>query len=456
VFQVPDLSPPETVPGSAAAVAQSIGAKLLIIAFNAATGILSARALQPEGRGELAAMILWPTFLAGALTFGLPSALTFRLRSAPQKQAQLLGTALVLAILASGLGALIGAVFMAAWLPQYSNQVIFFARWFMLITPLAALLLVGRAALESRGNFNTSNKLLVFPPALTLLGLLILWRAGVLTPVSAAFAYLVVGVPPIFWMLVRIWRLFRPSLASFMDSARLLFAYGLRAYGIDLCGTMSLYVDQALVVRMLEPKMMGTYVVALSLSRVLNAFHGSVVMVLFPRAVSQPPLVVRQMTSRAVRISTLLTAPAGVAVVCLGPTLLGLLYGKEYTAADSVLRLLVLEVVLSGAALVLSQAFMALERPGVITALQILGLTLTLPLMLILVPRFGLVGAGLALLLSTIARLIFVLVSFPLFLKMPAPHLFPMIEDLRFLATAASRPLQFFRGKHLMTANGTD
>jgi O-antigen/teichoic acid export membrane protein len=162
------------------------------------------------------------------------------------------------------------------------------------------------------------------------------------------------------------------------------------------------------------------------------------------------------MTSRAVRISTLLTAPAGVAVVCLGPTLLGLLYGKEYTAADSVLRLLVLEVVLSGAALVLSQAFMALERPGVITALQILGLTLTLPLMLILVPRFGLVGAGLALLLSTIARLIFVLVSFPLFLKMPAPHLFPMIEDLRFLATAASRPLQFFRGKHLMTANGTD
>ena len=53
---------------------------------------------------------------------------------------------------------------------------------------------------------------------------------------------------------------------------RQLFAYGIRSYGIDLCGTMALYVDQALVVRLLEPGMMGTYVVALSLSRMLNAF----------------------------------------------------------------------------------------------------------------------------------------------------------------------------------------
>jgi hypothetical protein len=53
---------------SVAAVAQSIGARLFMVAINAATGILTARALQPAGRGELAAMILWPVFLASALT----------------------------------------------------------------------------------------------------------------------------------------------------------------------------------------------------------------------------------------------------------------------------------------------------------------------------------------------------------------------------------------------------
>ena len=442
--------------GSVAAVAQSVGAKLFIIVLNAATGILSARALQPAGRGELAAMILWPTFLSSALTFGLPSALTFRLKSTPEKQSALLGTALVLGVLTGGVGALIGVVFMGAWIPQYTHEIVFFARWFVLNTPLAALLLVGKAALESRGHFGVSNKLLVVPPTLTLLCLVFWWRTGTLTPVTAAFSYVVVGVPPLLWMLYRLWKLFRPTLASFGDSARSLFTYGLRAYGIDLCGTMSLYVDQALVVRLLEPKMMGTYVVALSLSRILNAFHASVVMVLFPKAVSQPPEIVRDMTSRATRISTVMTALAGVAIVSFGPFLLGLLYGREYTGASAVLRILVLEVVLSGATLVLSQAFMALARPGVITALQVVGLLLTRPLMLILVPRLGLVGAGLSLLLSTTARLIFVLASFPLFLKMRVPAIFPKFEDFRFLASAASQPLQLFRSRRVVAAPGTD
>ena len=201
------------------------------------------------------------------------------------------------------------------------------------------------------------------------------------------------------------------------ESARQLFAYGIRSYGIDLCGTMALYVDQALVVRLLEPGLMGTYVVALSLSRMLNAFHTSVVMVLFPKAVSCLPEEVAGMTSRAMRMSTMLATFAGIGIVALGPQVLSLLYGREYRGANVVLRILVVEVVLSGATLVLSQAFMALGRPGIITALQVTGLALTVPLMFLLIPRFGIAGAGIALLCSTIARLIFVLASFPIFSK---------------------------------------
>jgi len=112
--------------------------------------------------------------------------------------------------------------------------------------------------------------------------------------------------------------------------------------------------------------------------------------------------------------------------------------------------------VLSGATLVLAQAFMALERPGVITALQVVGLLLTLPLMLVFVPRLGIVGAGLALLISTSARLIFVLASFPVFLNMPVPNILPKTEDIRFMVGVASQPLQFFRTKRLIATQGAD
>jgi O-antigen/teichoic acid export membrane protein len=421
--------------GSAAAVAQSIGAKFVIIAIGAATGIISARALQPAGRGELAAMILWPVFLASALTLGVPSALTFQLRRNPERQSELMGAALLVAVLTGGLAALGGILLMPLWLAQYSERTVLFSQIFLLSTPLTSLSLVARAGFESRGDFGASNKILIWTPALTLLTLLSLLGAHLMTPYTAAAAYAPVGIVPLTWIGRRLWRIFRPSLKSFPSSAKLLFSYGIRSYGVDLCGTMALYIDQALVVCVLQPKMMGIYVVALSLSRMLSlAFHTSVATVLFPKAVSQSPDIVRALAERAARLSTLLTTLAGLAVVSFGPQMLALLYGADYRGATPVLRILVLEVVLAGAALVLSQAFMALGRPGVITGLQIIGLLLTIPFMLLLVPRFGIVGAAVALFLSTTIRLIFVLASFPLFLNMRVPQILPTWADVRFLA----------------------
>jgi O-antigen/teichoic acid export membrane protein len=441
---------------STGAVLQSVAVKVLIIGVNILTGIITARALRPEGRGELAAMILWPVFLASLLTLGVPSALTFQLKRNPGKQSQLMGAALLIAILAGAAAALLGILFMRAWIPQYPPRVILFARLFLLSAPIGTLLAVGRAGLESRGDFTASNKILICSPASTLFCLVALLAAHSMTPFSASLAYVPVGIAPLVWMAFRLRRDFLPSLQDFRQSSRQLFSYGIRSYGIDLCGTMALYVDQALVVRLLAPDQMGTYVVALSLSRMLTLFHTSVVMVLFPKAVSRLPREVAAMTSRATRMSTILCALAGMGIAALGPQALSLLYGKEFRGAGVALRILVLEVVLGGAAQVLSQAFMALGRPGVITGLQVTGLTLTVPLMLVLVPRFGIVGASVALLGSTVVRLVFVLASFPLFLKMRVPNLLPQLEDLRFVVRIVEERLRRFHRGSLVAVGGTN
>jgi O-antigen/teichoic acid export membrane protein len=110
-----------------------------------------------------------------------------------------------------------------------------------------------------------------------------------------------------------------------------------------------------------------------------------------------------------------------------------LLYGSEYLAAVTVFRILTVEVVLSGTIWVLAQAFMALGRPGTLTLMQGIGLGLTVPFMLLLIPMYGLEGAGLALLCSTTIRLIFVLVCFPLILNVRPPSLIIAREDWDFL-----------------------
>jgi O-antigen/teichoic acid export membrane protein len=102
--------------------------------------------------------------------------------------------------------------------------------------------------------------------------------------------------------------------------------------------------------------------------------------------------------------------------------------------AVDVLRLLVVEVVLSGTTVVLAQAFMALEKPGIVTFLQGVGLAASLPLLITLIPLYGLAGAGLALVGTTLIRLIFILICYPLVLKTRPPDLLIKREDFVFLA----------------------
>ena len=234
-------------------------------------------------------------------------------------------------------------------------------------------------------------------------------------------------------MVSHVRRIFTWQVGAHIAVVRQILSYGIRSYGIDVLGTLALYVDQVLVIGLLMPGAMGSYVVVLSLSRMLNIFQNSVVMVLFPKSAGRPAREVVDMTGNAVRISTLVTALCGILVCAAGPSLLRIFYGSEYVAAAGALRILVVEVVLSGATYVLAQAFMALNTPGVVTVLQAIGLSLCIPLMMLLIPRWGIYGAAVSLLASTITRLVFVIVAFRLFLKTNPPNLIPNVDDARML-----------------------
>ena len=196
----------------------------------------------------------------------------------------------------------------------------------------------------------------------------------------------------------------------------------------------SLYADQAIVVHLLNPGAMGIYVVALSLSRTLNVIHQAVAAVLFPKAVALERHELMAMTGRAIRVSTLCTTACGALVALFGPLLLTLLYGREYRGATMILNILIAEVILTGATLVLTRAYMALNRPGLVTALQSSGLLLSLPLLAIFVPKWGVLGASFALLTAAVVRLGVALASFRFVLGQPAPGLIPRVDELQMLA----------------------
>jgi O-antigen/teichoic acid export membrane protein len=419
--------------GGTAATIQTLLVRVSILIVNMATGIITARVLAPSGRGEQTAMGAWTLLLPYAMLLGLPSALVYNIKRHPKEQSEIFSAGLIMAIALGIVAAITGILLVPIWLKNYSAEVIHFAQWLMLFVPLVTLTEVVRASLEASEHFAVANQLRFLPPIITLLLLSLMALTGWLTPFTANLAYFLPSIPVLIWMLIPLKRLFTLSLHRFRASVWQLLNYGIRSYGIDLLTSLLVQLQQLVVVNLLAPAELGMYAVALSLANVLNIFQSSIVTILFPKASARPISEVVSITSRAARISAIVTLLAAIAAMVLGPILLGLLYGTAYLGAVPLFRLILVEVVLAGTVQVLAQAFMALNRPGTVAVLQGIGLALNFPLMLLLIPRFGLVGAGLALLGSTIIRLIFILMCYPLILKVRLPSVLVTVQDVQFL-----------------------
>jgi antigen flippase len=416
---------------SAAAVVQTTVMQIVTLVANLATGILTARLLAPAGRGELAAINLLPSLMGYLLTFGIPGALLYHLRRNKDGARATTGAAIVIACVLGCVGVVIGYAIMPYALRRYSPHVIQMAQLFMLTTPLSLLMYVCSSVFESAGDFWYSNSTKFLSPLITLASLIIFWATGRLDVLTAAISYALPSLPIGVRMLVSVLRCFHPRFLPFVrDVYRELFSYGLRSFGIEIINVVGGQIDQVLVITFLSPAAMGLYAVALAGSRVLQIFQSSVVRVLLPRIAARPLREVVDAVGKAMRITTALTAPVCAAVILLAPLLLGLAYGGKFVAAAPVLRVLAFEAPFAGATWILAQAFLGVGKPGAVTVLQAAGLACSFPLMLVLIPRFGLLGAGFALLISTLVRFALVLASYPLLLNTQPPPLLLTRNDI--------------------------
>src|SRR6202030_2462068 len=62
------------------------------------SGILAARLLGPHGRGELAAIQTWPSFIASLAMLGMPEAVVYYSARAPSTAGRYLGSAVMVAL----------------------------------------------------------------------------------------------------------------------------------------------------------------------------------------------------------------------------------------------------------------------------------------------------------------------------------------------------------------------
>ncbi|WP_235886308.1 oligosaccharide flippase family protein [Paenibacillus cymbidii] len=419
--------------GNMAATIKTMLFSILILVINMLTGVLTARYLGPTGRGEQTAMVLWSQFLAFSLTLGIPSALIYNVTKNPKDAAKLYTTALWMGLAAGAMAAGIGVLTLPVWLKSHSHGVVSFAQWSMLLVPLMVFSQINNAVMQVRGEYKQYNRLRFLVPCCTLALLIVLIAAGRMSPTTTALAYLLPSVPFYIGNTIRLLGLYKVAFQDAYASFKRLITYGMGSYGNDLMGNVSYYIDQIVIVGLLKPAELGLYAVAVSLARIVNVFSTSIIVVLFPKASGLPKEEAVALTFRVFRIGTTIALLASAIIMLIAPYVFTLFYGAEFKEALGVFRLLLLEVSISGGTMVLAQAFMALGKPKVVTILQGIGLLMVIPMLIVLVPRWGLIGAGYAMLSSVLLRFAFILLNVRYTLKMAIPSLLVTKDDIRWL-----------------------
>jgi O-antigen/teichoic acid export membrane protein len=286
------------------------------------------------------------------------------------------------------------------------------------------------AAFQGLADFGRSNMLALSLVGTTVVGLVLLGLTSHLTPTAAALVTLGATLPAFLLMSYQLHRLQPMSFRRLLPAARRLVSYGARSYPLDLLGTLGALVDQAIVTVLLGPVALAFYVVALRGSRVLTVLPSSAQPVLFVKASGTAPAEVGETVGFATRIIFLAMLVAGVLTGVFAPLLVRVLSGARFRPAVPALELLIAEAILTSTGWMLAQAFFALNRPGTISLLQIPALAALTGLLFWLTPRYGLLGAATALLITGILRLVMVLAAYPLLLQMRVPRLVPGRGDL--------------------------
>jgi antigen flippase len=416
------------------AMFQTLGTQGLILCANLATGILMARLLGPDGRGEFAAVSLWPQLLALLAVAGMNGALVYHLRRAPALASEITGAALIAGLGFALLATVAGALILPFALRQYGDGVIWFAQLCLLSVFVNTVTMLIKQACSGVGRFTRGNAANLLPQVLHLVVLLAVLPFAALTPTLAVLALLGAGLISLAAILPGFWRALRPRFAGAVSQLPALLSFSGRGSINDLVFALSMYLDRLVLIPLLPPAQLGLYAVAFSFSRLLQFAQGAITSVFLSQLSAVAPGEAATLHDRALRF--LVAAMVGACAVLwfAGEWLLAFTFGADFIAANPIFRLLAAEAALGIFAQVTVQLFFARARPGVVSTLQLATLALSLALLLFLTPRHGATGAAAALLVAAAVRWIALLIAARVALGHRFPRLVLGRDDFSYLS----------------------
>lgn len=389
----------------------SLTATVVIQASNIVSGIFLARYLQPDGRGELAAVMLWPTVIAAIGIFGLHEAIAYHAaRRLHGGRAILRGGLLIGGLLSLALMP-IGAVVVSLVFPEHeADEVRHAAYLYLLFIPLTFFGQFLVALFQGSLRFGAWNFLRTSVHIFTLALIFIAHYAdegGVLGFAAASLIAnaLMIVVACVLYARAD-WHLSAPDVKR--RPWRDLTSYGASVHLGAAVSIIADRLDQMIISLFLPAADLGLFVIALTLSRLPLVLASTLSTVAFPKIASMSEHGDRiDVFGRYTRVALLTILPSALGLAALTPWLLPFFFGEAFAAATPLAWLLIVAAVPLSLKTMLSAGFKACDRGWIVSQAEIATLVLSAGALALLVPAFGLFGAAAASVVAQGGALVF-------------------------------------------------
>ena len=381
-------------------VARTAGYNVASTAAAGLGGIIIARALGPEMRGEYAAVTAWfgVAFIAGGM--GQPAALCFYIARDPGNARSYVAASRAM-MLVTGFTALVGGLLLAPLLAR-GNAGLTVAYQIAFATSIVAFVGASYTFSLQATKLHWWNQVRLSQPLLSLAFLIVLWRLRILT-LDAALIVLALS------MLFQLgWAYYRCRSADLVPGrvqARLvrpLAGYGMAQVAALTPAVLNANLDQLVLSQVVAPAALGRYAIAVSCSLLPIPLAAAIGNVAFPRLASR-----QRVDALAVRLQWLgilgsACAAAGVLVPLdlVAPWLIPRVFGPGYVGVVPLLWILTPAGVFLACNQVTGDVLRGRKRPLVVARAQGLAAVFTVVLLVALLPVAGVYGAAIA---STVA-----------------------------------------------------
>lgn len=371
------------------------------------SGLLLARLLGPDGRGELAVIQLWGAFFATISLLGLPDAAAYWSGRYPELAARLSSTAMCLALLV-GAPLVVGvSLLLGGFLPSHSSEVVRTTQQYAVVFfVLSALTVIPLNTLRGLERIGAWNILRVLPQCgWTGVVVSMAFRTEGPTARFLALAFLLTyGLTSVF-IVSSVRRCIPGSWHPHFASSSRMIRYGVPLALSEIPAYLGQggRIAQLLAAALLAPKALGYIAVAATWGSVLLVGSNVVGSVVFARTITACRRG-NQISEilRGTRAVVVLTFIAGGSMIIICPIVTPVVFGKEFDAATPISILFLLAAAIEAVKSVLNNGMKALGRSRAVLAAEVGGIVVSSATVLALVPALGLAAVGSAMVLGNV------------------------------------------------------